>query len=176
MLKRITSCCLLLASSLAFAEDSQSPNFSFGVGLNNGNALLLPKNAEATDDLIPQFSMRAALDQDLNADWILSSGLSVEYANSDIKFTQQQSPLVQSNVKNTGIWLDSKLAYKSLADGVRPFVQVAVGKVHGSYQQNDTKHSDWETGYKIVTGLEFDLTEGSSLSIGVGSTNIGSMN
>lgn len=175
MIKKAVLCCLCFSSAVVASSEEFSPNYSLGISIENGNAMLLPQGAKLTQDFIPKFSLRAALDKQLNDDWLLSSGVSIDFSRSEFSLTSGDDVFL-SDVENTGIWLDSTFIYQSMHQDIKPFVQFSAGKIYGSYQVNGTNQSDWETGYKVTTGLQFNLNNGHSISIGIGKSNIDPIN
>ena len=175
MFKKIILCCLCF-SATTFAEDNwTSPDFSIGFSFENENSLLLPKNAEATQHIVPKLSLLASIDKQLTTDWLLTTGVSLDYSQSKIDFTVNGNS-INSTIENTGLWLDTKLTYQSFHESISPFVEVNVGKVYGTYHTMGQSHSDWQTGVKVSTGLEFTLSNDSTISFAVGHSNIDSMN
>ena len=175
MLKQTALCCLLFSASLIASEEKTTPNFSIGFGLVTSESMLQPKGAEVNPYLVPKFSIRAAQDHKLNQDWQLSSGISIDYSQADLQISTEQQASLKTRLENTGLWLDSKLSYQSFDQQLTPFVQVSVGKIYGEYNNGTRQTSDWQTGYKLTTGLEFNLTKGSTISFGIGASNIDSM-
>lgn len=53
---------------------------------------------------------------------------------------------------------------------------MSAGKVYGKYHAQGKSHSDWNTGLKVSTGLEFTLKNNNTISLSVGNTNIDNMN
>ncbi|MFC3093622.1 hypothetical protein DRW07_09100 [Alteromonas sediminis] len=84
--------------------------------------------------------------------------------------------MVSANALSLGIWADNTLSYTGYADTVTPFITVGLGKVYSRFEQNQQALSDWSTGYKVVAGLKFDLSENSTLSVGVGHVDSGHLN
>lgn len=101
--------------------------------------------------------------------------MSIDYSQSNIELAAEDQT-VSATIENSGIWLDTKLSYQSFHSSVNPFIEMSVGQVYGKYHALGHSHSDWQTGVKVSTGLEFTLSNDSTISLAVGHSNIDNMN
>ena len=149
--------------------------FEAGLAFGNGNALATPTNIDFDDDILAQFSLGASQQWHIDENWRFDTALSVTYATTNDLRQVSPAMSLDASLANIGIWADTSLVYKGLWDSARPFVQLGVGKVYGDYQGPNESISGWETGYRALAGMEFDLTDDMSLRIAVGEWDVGDL-
>ena len=170
-LKYLLSVFAMLASQ-AFA-DEDAKYFSLGVGFAQQDSIVLPVGQHLDTDTVPFYTLGVGQDFTLSPQWRLSTGVALEYLESN----NLTSPLMtDGEIKNVGVWANGALKYTGFSDSVRPFVQLGVGKIYADYKDNLGNQSGWETGTSVTAGFEFDVQKDMTFSIGFGTRDTGTLN
>lgn len=157
----------------ACAEDTSAWYAELGVGLMDEDILVAPGNVEPQDQLIPSVSIGLGYSHALAPDWLLETSMTLEHARGDVWEQTPQDLPQNGRLENSGLWVNSKVKYTGGFEDISPFVSVGVGRVYGRYEDNNTRISGWETGYRAFAGLEFDITPDVSFSLAVGHVEAG---
>jgi hypothetical protein len=164
-----------VGSHQAIANDGKY-TINLGIGLANEQSLSLPSDTELSDEFASYFELGIGKEYVLSPSWNLATGLNLTYSEGDIDLaTDTSNAFIASEVKNIGIWVDSTVKYTALFDNARPFLRVGIGQVYGEFSGPDGDVDDWNSGYRVTTGFEFDLGKKSSFSIGIGTGDVGSI-
>lgn len=148
------------------AEELQAQYF-YGASLSHIDVLATPENSEIKAKYVPSIFVGVGYEFDIDNNW------KVEWNNS-LNFTQATiSPIDISmpdytTLTNVGLWSHARLKYTSLFDNVSPFIEAGVGLVNIDYSLAGQSNNTWDTGTSLQAGVEFELSEGSSISIGFG--------
>lgn len=103
-------------------------------------------------------------------DWRLASELSVVYGNNTIRI-EDESPIINQNLEQIGIWGSSRLNYDGFSDTLSPFVELGVGRMHTSFDDQHHSVSHWDTVTRAAVGLEYRFTEDFSFAFSVGTAD-----
>ena len=167
--------CITALYPLALQAENAAPErfFEVGVGIIDESFLTTPRQFQVNDSLIPVLSVGVGYDIQLKQDWQLQTSLSISHAKSDRFVAANPWQMQNADLENTGIWVDTRLKYTAMFDGVNPFVSLGAGRVYGNYRDEQTQISGWETGYRAFAGLEFDVSQDMSFSLAVGTADVG---
>ena len=165
---------LLTLSALNASASEIYPLFSIGYGENN----ITPSadNINFSRHYTPEFSLGFAKDIQLDENWQLTSSLALSFSKTYI--TQNFSSGLgnsalssQGQLKELGLWAGTKIKRENLfsgaLSGLSPFVSFDMAIINAEYQVNSEHYKKSIPGYKITTGLEFEVTKHSTFSIGV---------
>jgi hypothetical protein len=174
-LKIILASTAFAGSFTAMATDNEYYKF-VGLGLNHYDNLANLDLSHTEIDLVPEIFFGLGKKYQLNEDWQLLNEISLHYAKTHFSgfvendrannFSQEQS--FSGNYEALGLWATSRFNYVSLSEKVSPFIELAVGVVqtnHGTLFGED-KNND--IAYKAITGLEFEVSNDITFSIGFG--------
>ncbi|MCJ8320141.1 MAG: hypothetical protein MJK12_10940 [Colwellia sp.] len=165
----------LLTINNTYAEQSNIYPF---VSLGLGNTLIAPQSEgiEFNADYRPSISMGLANDWQLDENWLLTTSVALSYSSTD--FEQYSNSFTINNINNQGqlkelgLWATTKVKRENLfsgaLNGMSPFISVSIAAIDANYQTGAGQTDKIIPGYKITTGLEFELTSKSTFSIGVG--------
>jgi hypothetical protein len=175
-LKIIIACTAFAGSFTAMATDDDTYKF-VGFGLTHYDNLVNLDLSHSKIDLVPEVSLGLGKKYQLNEDWQLSVEVSLHYAkahfsgflesNSVNNFSQEQQSF-SGNYEASGLWATSRFNYVSLSEKVSPFIELAVGAVqtnHGTLFGEEKKQG---FAYKAITGVEFEVANDMTFSIGFG--------
>lgn len=168
------ACSVLMSFSVAATDDT----YTFaGFSLTHYSGLANLELSKVDIDLVPEVSFGFGKKYQLNQDWELATEISLHYAKAQFSgvvetdslnntFQEQQS--FSGNYEALGLWATSRFKYVSLSENVSPFIELGIGAVetnHGTLFGEETNHG---LSYKALTGLEFEMDNDVSFSIGIG--------
>jgi len=148
------------------------------ISLGLGNTVITPQvsGVKFNADYRPSVSMGLANDWQLNENWELTTSIALSYSSSE--FEQYSNNNMMNNInsrgqlKELGLWATTKIKRENLFSGalntMSPFISVSIAAIDANYQSGAIETDKIIPGYKITTGLEFELTSKSTFSIGVG--------
>jgi hypothetical protein len=172
--------CSALASNLisfsATATDDDLYTF-VGFGLTHYDELANLDLSHTEIDLVPEVSFGLGKNYQLNEDWQLSTEVALHYAkahfsglveNVDINNSSQEQQAFSGNYQALGLWATSRFKYVSLSENVSPFIELAIGAVKTNHSTLFGEENNHGIAYKAITGLEFEVANDMTFSIGVG--------
>ena len=68
----------------------------------------------------------------------------------------------------TSLWANTRLKRLNIFDHIAPFVELSVGIIDADYHLNNIKKSHLYTGYKAMTGIEISTNSTTTVSLGIG--------
>jgi len=161
--------------SSSAADDVFYKFVSFGLIYNDGLGNLAPSRSEI--DLMPEISFGLGKNYQLNEDWQLATEFSLQYAQTNFSvmaehenmknFSQNQSSF-SGDYREVGLWATSRFKYVNLTENVSPFIELAVGVVQTNQATLFGEEKNNGIAFKAVTGLEFEVAQDMTFSIGVG--------
>ena len=164
-------------SGMAHGTENDKLFYTLGFSLTNENGLALPQNTELDSQFIPLIELGVGMQIPLSDAWVFSPSITLSQTlEESYQFTQPEFGFRNVDISNTGVWVDSKLAYTALSKHIRPFIDVGVGQVYGRYTDNGQTISSWETGVRAFVGVEFDVTKDSKISFAFGTSDISDLN
>jgi len=127
-------------------------------------------------DLVPEISFGLGKNYQLNEDWQLATEISIHYAKAHFSGlventsdnTLSQGQAFSGNYQALGLWATSRLKYLSLSENVAPFIELGIGAVQKNHATLFGEEKNNGIAYKVVTGLEFEVANDMTFSIGVG--------
>jgi hypothetical protein len=168
-----------LMSFPTLAADENSYTF-VGFGLTHYNDLANLELSKVDIDLVPEVSLGFGKNYMLNQDWELSTEVSLHYAKAhfsgvidanDMNNTYQAQQTFSGNYEALGIWATSRFKYVSLSESVTPYIELAVGAVETNYGTLFGEEKDHGLAYKAVAGLQFEIANDVTFSLGFGTSD-----
>ena len=169
----------LFSINNTYAEQSNIyPIISLGLG----STVITPQAAgiEFNTNYRPSISMGLANDWQLDENWLLTTSVALSYSSSNFQqFSGNNTDNIfngeinnQGQLKELGLWATTKVKRENLFsgafNGMSPFVSVSIAAIDANYRAGTLQSDKVIPGFKITTGLEFELTSHSTFSIGVG--------
>lgn len=157
-----------LASKAYSASDEIYPFVSLGIAKTN--------YFESTDDYQYHSSwspiLGVGLDHELqlSENWSFESELRLDFSTASIR-RGSSFGTDNTQLKTTGLWIAGKIKRDRLFENISPFVSVELGRVNLDYQFDQEAMNKNITAYKAIAGIEFDLENDMSVSVGVGMSN-----
>ncbi|MEP1446689.1 MAG: outer membrane beta-barrel protein [Paraglaciecola sp.] len=148
------------------AEEIQ-PQYFYGAALSQVDMLAAPEQSIVSAKYVPTIFIGMGYQFNLDNDWKLEWNNSLNFSKANITATEIPVPKY-SVLTNVGLWSHAKLKYTGLFDHASPFIQAGVGIVNVDYSLNGQSNNTWDTATDLQAGIEFELSEGSTVSIGVG--------
>ena len=178
----LVTCSSFISSTSSFsakASGDDSYKFvSFGLSYVNEVTDLTNLNLSQIEvDLVPEISFGLGKHYRLNEDWQIASEVSFRYAkahfsglveNTHVSKLPQGQKNYSGNYQTLGLWATSRFKYVSLSESVSPFIEVAVGAVQTNHATLFGEEKNNAIAFKAVTGLEFEVANDMTFSIGVG--------
>ena len=136
-----------------------------GISFNQGLFMAVPENYDIDTNLTTGFTLGIGQVYELSPQWDLDTTLRLEYNN--VRLTPENAVAEERSgrLENLGLWADGTFSYNGLSDTFRPFVQVGVGQVYGSFNNQQENIHGFESGYRAGVGIEFDLVNDITFSI-----------
>jgi opacity protein-like surface antigen len=165
-----------LVSFLAIATDDESYAF-VGFGLSHYDNLANLALSETQIDLVPEVYFGVGKRYQLNNDWQLATEVSIHYAkahfsglaeNTSVNSFSAGQQTFSGNYDALGLWATSRFKYVSLSENVSPFIELAVGAVQTNHSTLFGEEKNQGLAYKAITGVEFEVANDMTLSIGFG--------
>lgn len=179
----------LMASTSAFAQDNElKPFFALDlskpvVGLSKATLStqgLSSQQGRFEYSYTPTLNLGLAKSFQLDDNWQLTTEAYVSYANSSFETTVLNSERTYGQFKEVGLWTSAKLKHTTVFDGflpnAAPFIKVSAGVVDADYRFANQHFNDVVTGYKVSTGIEFELADNMVMSFGIGHSDFDEMN
>ncbi|MBA6365041.1 hypothetical protein H4J42_14960, partial [Colwellia sp. BRX8-8] len=88
--------------------------------------------------------------------------------NVDANHLSKERQVSSGNYQSLGLWATSRFNYVSLSDNVSPFIELALGAVQTNQSALFGEEKNQQIAYKAIAGLEFEVAEKMTFSIGVG--------
>lgn len=121
----------------------------------------------------------------LNNNWQVSKSIELNYLTTQFSgsfgaeqsnaFGDSRSFDVDGKYQEVALYGSVKVKKLHVFDNLSPYIAVSVGLINGKSRfsspfdsRNDVQ---WKLGYKLSTGLEFNIGEGNSIAFGVGFTD-----
>jgi opacity protein-like surface antigen len=121
----------------------------------------------------------------LNNNWQVSKSIELNYLTTQFSgsfgaeqsnaFGNSRSFDVDGKYQEVALYGSVKVKKLHVFDNLSPYIAVSVGLINGKSRfsspfdsRNDVQ---WKLGYKLSTGLEFNIGEGNSIAFGVGFTD-----
>jgi len=168
----------LVLNSVSFsataADDDTYKFVGFSLAHYDGLANLSLSHTEI--DLVPELSFGIGKNYQLNEDWQLATEASFHYARAHFSGLSDntddnnlfQGQTFSGNYQALGLWATSRVKYVSLSENVVPFIELAIGAVQTNHGTLFGEEKNNAIAYKAVTGLEFEVANDMTFSIGVG--------
>lgn len=151
------------------AEELQ-PQYFYGAALSHVDMLATPEQSAVRAKYVPSFFVGVGYEFNVGNDWRVEWNNSLNFSQAHISVIDMPVP-EYSTLTNVGLWSHAKLKYTGLFDHVSPFVKAGVGLVHVDYSLDGESNNTWDTATNLQAGFEFELSGGSSISIGIGKPN-----
>jgi len=119
-------------------------------------------------DYAPQFNFGFGKDFQLNENWQLASTISLSYLNAPINKIEFNNAKYSVDYQELGLWTSLQLKHVNIFEQATPFIKISTGFINSTYQDGNIHIKHNTNGYKATTGLEFNLSNDSSLSVSVG--------
>ena len=116
----------------------------------------------------PSITIGFAKDYQLYDDWLLTNSVGIRGQQASFYSTNKQEVKEYGEVKKIGLIAGTRLHYLGLNETVIPFVEMEAGINNTFLSHKNNKQDQWQTDYKIATGLEFITRNDTSFSISVG--------
>ncbi|MBC3764860.1 hypothetical protein [Neptunicella marina] len=172
MMKSLSLVALALCLSPLSVNAEETQFFKqLSFSLVNGNTLATPDNTSLNSDFFPQIALGIGFEQQLSDNWQWQSAVSVEYSHAHSQLQQGDNTQVNAGISNSGLWVSNTLKRVNLIDDVSPFITLEVGRVKSDVQTQTNNQQQWQTGYRALAGLEFNLDNDMSLSVAVGNSH-----
>jgi opacity protein-like surface antigen len=146
------------------------PQYFYGAAISHVDMLVTPAQSKVSAKYVPSVFVGVRYKFNLGNDWRVEWDNSLNFSEANISVIDMHVP-EYSTLTNVGLWSHAKLKYTGLFDHASPFIKVGVGLVHVDYYFDGQSNNNWDTGTNLQTGFEFELSEGSSISIGFGKAN-----
>jgi hypothetical protein len=174
----ITSAALITNFTSFSTTATEGDFYKFvSVGLTHYGDLANLKLSNTEIDLVPEVAFGLGKKYHLNEDWQLSTEISVNYAkahfsglveNDNVSIMTQGQQSFSGNYESLGLWATSRFKYISLSENVSPFIELAVGAVQTNHATLLGEEKNNGIAYKAITGLEFEVANDMTFSIGFG--------
>lgn len=177
-MKALLSLFTLLMITLTSTDSRAHSDWFYEVsmGLLDKDFLVAPEQVHFTGKLTPSVSLGIGHTSQLAPDWKWDNVISLTHAQtSRVASILENGELTGGQLDNTGIWLDSRIAYTGLFERVSPFVSVGVGKIYGQYNDTMLSRSGLETATRAFIGAEYQLTDDTSISLALGHGETGNL-
>ena len=170
-LASLTIICLSLLSSYnALAETSKLYPF-VAIDYTKPELKLTQMNNSFDISYAPKLSFGLAKDFQLDNNWQLTSNISISYLNASVHKIDIDHQIQSVNYKELGLWTSVKLKRNNLFEHVTPFVKISAGLIDAEYNDQVTNINAKHAAFKATTGLEFNISKSSTISLGVGYSN-----
>jgi opacity protein-like surface antigen len=151
------------------AEELQ-PQYFYGSALSHVDMLATPIQSEVKAKYVPSIFVGMGYEFNLGNDWIVEWDNSLNFSQANI--SPIDMPVAEySTLTNVALWSDTKLKYTGLFEHASPFIKAGVGLIHVNYSVDGQSNNTWDTATNLQAGIEFELSEDSTISIGFGKPN-----
>ncbi len=183
MNKLVTTALVLLASAYScatMANDQLEGNqyWQLGIGVSNVD-FKGPLNNDIDNEWFTYIEAGIGYEFSLAQHWRLASDISVVYGDNDINFAHNASmlpeQLIDQNLEQVGIWANSRLHYDGFSNKLSPFVELGVGRMHTTFDDEHHNISQWDTVTRAAVGLQYRFTEDFSFALSVGNSDLGDL-
>jgi opacity protein-like surface antigen len=157
------------------------PYFSLGVSYNK--LIDIPGFKFKQQNLSTSFGLGLIKIIPLNNDWEVSQSIELNYATS--QFSGNYRTDNTSNAFSDGRLFDVDGKYQEIAligsikvkklhvfENISPYIEASVGLINAKNRFDSPLESkndrQWKLGYKLSTGVAFDIGEGNSIAFGIG--------
>jgi len=124
----------------------------------------------------PKLTLGLAKEFQLDENWQLVSSVSISYLNTNIERFSFDDGTKSASYDELGLWGAVKLKRNNLYPNISPFIELGAGLIEADYHLNQTIKKETVAGLKATTGVEFTLTKGSTISVGLGFSNFDDFN
>jgi hypothetical protein len=167
-----TATLLCCANSQAQTQDNtdETPIYGFiASGFSQSNAQLNVDGQRFKAATAPHFELGLGKDFILNDDWTLENKVSFKYSKAEFKG-------IPADMKQWGLWNTATFKHQNLLSFATSFIELGVGIVDSSLSMEQQRSSDRFIAYEANVGLEFEVTEGFSIILAVGESNVDDKN
>lgn len=151
------------------AEELQ-PQYFYGAALSHVDMLATPEQSKVSAKYVPTVFVGVGYEFNLDNDWKLEWNNSLNFSKANISAIEMSVP-EYSALTNVGLWSHAKLKYTGLFNHASPFIKAGVGLVNVDYSLDGQANNTWDTATNLQAGIEFELSEGSTISIGFGKSS-----
>jgi opacity protein-like surface antigen len=151
------------------AEELQ-PQYFYGAAVSHVDMLAIPAQSKMSAKYAPSVFVGVGYELNLGNDWKVEWDNSLHFVHANISPIEMSVP-EYSGLTNVAVWSHAKLKYTGLFDDVSPFIKTGVGLVNVNYSLEGQAYNTWDTATHLQAGIEFELSEGSTISIGFGKPN-----
>lgn len=166
-----------MVTSASAAEMNDDTYKFIGFGLTHYDDLENLELSNVDIDLVPEVFVGFGKNYQLNQNWQLATEISLHYAKAhfnglventtDEGFSMGKQEF-SGNYEALGLWATSRFKYVGFSEKVSPFIELAVGAVETNHGTLFGEENNRDISYKAVTGLEFEIDNDMTFSIGLG--------
>ena len=165
------------ATSISVEANDDEPYKFVALNLTKYDSLKNVDLSHTSIDLVPEISFGLGKHYQLNEDWQVATEISLHYAKAHFSglvektnvnnFSAEQQTF-SGNYDALGLWATSRFKYVSLSENVSPFIELAVGAVQTNHGTLFGEEKNQDLAYKAITGVEFEVANDMTFSIGFG--------
>lgn len=160
---------LITGSMLSTVVMANDDVFSFAsVGISELNSNMFESADNINFSYSPSITVGVAKNYLLDDDWLLTNSIGIGGQQASFYSVNMAEVKEYGEVKKVGLIAGARLHYLGLSDVVMPFVEMEVGINNTSLSHQNDNTSQWQTDYKVATGLEFMTSNDASFSLSVG--------
>jgi hypothetical protein len=165
------------ATSISVVANDDEPYKFVALSLTKYDSLKNVDLSHTTIDLAPEISFGVGKNYQLNEDWQVATEISLHYAKAHFSGLVEKTSVnnfsvgqqtFSGNYDALGLWATSRFKYVSLSENVSPFIELAVGAVQTNHSTLFGEEKNQGLAYKAITGLEFEVANDMTFSIGFG--------
>jgi len=112
----------------------------------------------------------------LNENWQLAPEISLNYLNTSINSIHIGQVHGSVDYQELGLTTSLKLKRINIFEDFAPFIEISTGIINSRYQHKSSHVKNSDVGFKATTGVDFNLSEGSTFSVGVGYSSFNDFN
>lgn len=157
-----------LISASSFQANSSEIYRFVALDIQKPNAELKQLGSSFDFDARPGLALGLGKSIQLSSDWSLDTELSINYARSTIERSSANGDTDYGKLNEIGLWASTKFKRENLFEQVTPFVELSAGIVELDYKSNQGRSQGHQAAYKVVSGLEFNMAKGATISFGIG--------
>ena len=165
---------ILLILSLGVASKSFSTSEKISpfvsLGIAKTDYFESTENSQYHSSWSPVIGVGLGHELQLSENWSFESELRLDLSTASIR-RDSSFGTDNTQLKTTSLWIVGKIKRDQLFENTSPFVSLELGRVNLDYQFDQETMNKNITAYKAIAGLEFDLENDMSVSVGVGMSN-----
>lgn len=172
-------CGVATADELSFISDSNKAQFQpyFSLAVMNNKTFELADIHMQKQDLTTAFGVGLVKTTALDDGWLLSQSIELNYATTQFSgnYYADENFAINGRYQEIAVFGIINVKKVDIFENVAPYVEASIGVINANSRFNspfeEQNDRQWQLGYKLSTGLAFDIGAGNSISFGVGFTD-----